>query len=163
MNPTLQASILALAEEYAGDDRVIIPAYVAGAQAMLDLLSKQGEGHSPRRRVSSIAQMLRAREAECGSDSWAAATEDRDGEEFCAVSELIAERARSAALVKALEKFQKIYTAGADGETAKSCCNGKHFSETLMAGDQVFIVSYAHADALKEAEAAPIEAEKEKK
>ena len=39
----------------------------------------------------------------------------------------------------------KVYEASADGEGIESCCGGKHFKTTLMAGDRIYRLSYADA------------------
>ena len=54
-------------------------------------------------------------------------------------------------LEKALNTLKLFHRSGADGERAISCCNGKHFDETLMAGDELYRVSYVDATRLNEA------------
>ncbi len=91
MNPTIQASILALAEAHVfntapsrsspeSDDRVR-EAFKVCAQAMLDILSKQGEGHGPRRWIDKQSGNAVPRRF-------------FSAEEYRPVSELLAERAR---------------------------------------------------------------------
>lgn len=55
---------------------------------------------------------------------------------------------------EALEKLDCIRKAGEDGERLKSCCDGEHVDEILMAGDRVFRLSYAHSGAFDKALAA---------
>ncbi len=60
--------------------------------------------------------------------------------------ELALSKSNEAMLRAALEKLECVFTASEDGERMFSCCNSKHFKETLMAGDRVFRLSYAYSD-----------------
>jgi len=40
----------------------------------------------------------------------------------------------------------KILVASEDGMRLSSCCGGKHLDTTLMSGDRIYRLSYAHAD-----------------